>query len=92
MATCPSIAAARLAFCLCFICFISVLFVLVFSGEPKQNQGRGLVDRKLHVVQAPSNYIASRPKAALLFWFFSDFICGVLLFIVLLVIYEYKNK
>ena len=30
-------------------------------------QGRGLVDRKL--VKAPSNFIAGRPKAALLFWF-----------------------
>ena len=38
------------------------------SGEPKQNQGRGLVDLKL--VQAPSNFIAGRPKAALLFRFF----------------------
>ena len=25
----------------------------------------------------PSNFIADRPKAALLFWFFSDFRCGV---------------
>ena len=51
-----------------------------------QNQGRGLVDRKL--VQAPSNFIAGRPKAALLVWFFSDFRCGVPLFIVILVIYQ----
>ena len=35
----------------------------------------------------PSNFIAGRPKAALLFWFFSDFRCGVLLFMVILVIY-----
>ena len=35
----------------------------------------------------PSIYIADRPKAAILFWFFGDFICGVLLLIVLLVIY-----
>ena len=52
--------------------FVRVLFVLLFvlglSSEPKQNQGRGLVDRKQ--VQAPSNFIAGRPKAALLFWFF----------------------
>ena len=40
---------------------------------------------------APSNFIAGRPKAALLFWFFGDFRCGVL-FIVILVIYEYKNR
>ena len=39
-----------------------------------------------------SNYIAGRPKAALLFWFFGDFRCGVLLFMVILVIYKYKNR
>ena len=38
------------------------------SEESRQNKGRGLVDRKL--VEAPSNFIAGRPKAALLFWFF----------------------
>ena len=41
----------------CPLCFSFVLFVLFFlfvvvvSGEPKQKQGRGLVDHKL--VQAP---------------------------------------
>ena len=46
MATCPSIPAARFAFCLSlFVLFL--LFVVVLFGEPKQNQGRGLVDRKL---------------------------------------------
>ena len=87
VATCTSIRAARFAFRLCFIHFV-LLFVVVLSGEPKQNQGRGLVDRKL--VQAPppprSNFIAGRPKAALLFWFFGGFRC-VPLFIVILVIY-----
>ena len=53
-----------------------------------QNQGRGFVDRKL--VKAPSNFIAGRPKAALLFWFFGGFRCGVLLLIVILVIFIYK--
>ena len=37
-----------------------------------------LVDRKL--VEAPGNFIAGRPKAALLFWFYGDFRCGVLFF------------
>ena len=32
-------------------------------------------------------FIAGRPKAALLFWFFGGFRCGVPLFIVMLVIY-----
>ena len=35
-----------------FILFVSVLlFVVVLSGEPKQNKGRGLVDHK--PVQTP---------------------------------------
>ena len=41
---------------------------------------------------AIGNFIASRPKAALLFWFFGGFRCGVPLFIVMRVIYEYKNR
>ena len=45
-----------------------------------------MVDRKL--VQAPSNFIAGRPKAALLFWLFGDFNCGVPLLIVILVIHK----
>ena len=36
--------------------------------------------------------LAGRPKPALQFCFFDDFRCGVLLFIVILVIYKYKNK
>ena len=39
----------------------------------------------------PSNFIAGRPKAALLFRFFGDFRCGVPLVIVILIIYKYKN-
>ena len=49
-----------------------------------------MVDRKL--VEAPSKFTAGRSKAALLFWFFGDFRCGVLLFIVILVIYKYRNR
>ena len=35
---------------------------------------------------------AGRPKAALLLWFFGDFRCGALLFVVIHVIYKYKNR
>ena len=49
-----------------------------------------LVDRKL--VEVPSNFIAGRPKAALLFWFFGDFRYGVPLFIGIIVIYKCKNR
>ena len=53
------------------------------SEGPRRSCGRGLVDRKL--VASPSNFIAGRPRAALLFWLFSDFGCGVPLFVVGLV-------
>ena len=33
-----------------------------------------------------------RPKAAFLFWFFGDFRCGALLFMVIHVIYKDKNR
>ena len=79
--------------CVLFVLFL--LFIVVLSGEPKQKQGRGLVDRKL--VQAPPPplpviFIAGRLKAALLFWFFGDFRCGALLFMVIHIIYKYKNR
>ena len=78
----------------CVLFVLYLLFVVVSSGEPKQNQGRGLVDHRL--VRAPppspSNFIAGRPKAALLFWFFGVFTCGVLLFVVVFVIYMYKYQ
>ena len=50
---------------------------------------RGFFDRK--IVEAPSNFIAGRLKAALLFWFFGGFKCDMLLFIAILVIYKHKN-
>ena len=60
----------------------------------RQNLGRGLVDRKL--VEAPPPppviFIAGRLKAALLFCFFGDYRRGALLFMVIHVIYKYKNR
>ena len=43
-------------------------------------------------IKSPSNFIAGRPKAALLFWFFGDFRCNGSLFIVIRVIYKYRNR
>ena len=60
----------------------------------------GLVERILVEVppftpppppRPPVIFIAGRPKAALLFWFFGDFRCGALLFMVINVIYKYKK-
>ena len=71
-----------------------VFVVTVLSDEPKQNKGRGLDDSKL--VNPPphtqSNFIAGRPKAALIFWFFGGFRIGVPLSIIILVIYKYNNR
>ena len=39
------------------------------------------MDHKL--VEAPSNFIVGRLKAALLFWFFDGFRCGLCIFIIL---------
>ena len=62
----------------------------VFGGDKFCHQS-WLVDRKL--VQAPPVFfIAGRPKAAFLFWFFGDFRCSALLFMVIHVIYKYKNR
>ena len=41
----------------------------------------------------PVIFIAGRPKAALLLWFFGDFRCGALLFVVIhVILYKYKNR
>ena len=72
---------------MCCDAFVSI----VLFDEPRQNQGRGLVDHKL-VKAPPVIFIAGRPKAALLFWFFGDFRCGALLFMVIHFIYKYKNR
>ena len=49
-----------LCFRLYFIRFL-VLFVVVLSVEPKQNQGRGLVDRKL-VERPPAMVLLAVPR------------------------------
>ena len=72
-------------FCSCF--GSDAFVVIVLSDIPKQNEERGLVDRKL--VKAfpltPSNFIAGRPSAALLFWFL------VILDVAFFVIYGYSR-
>ena len=69
-----------------------MLFCNCLSDESRQNQGRGLVDPKLVKAPPPVIFIAGRPKAALLLWFFGDFRCGALLFVVIHVIYKYQNR
>ena len=75
---------------LLFFCLFFIRFVLLFVVEPKQKQGQRLVDHKL--VETSSNFIAGRPMAALLFRFLCDFKCCVSLFIVILVMFKYRNR
>ena len=58
------------------------------------NKGRseGEVGRPQTSLNPPVIFIAGRPKAALLFWFFGDFRCDAFLFMVIHVIYNYKNR
>ena len=58
------------------------------------NQGRsnGEAGRPQTSSSAPVIFIAGRPEAALLFWFLGDFRCGALFFMVIHVIYRYKNR
>ena len=58
--------APRFAFCLCFIRFVLVVHSC-FSGEPTQNLGRGLVDRKLVQVPVPKWLLCFRCGAWLCF-------------------------
>ena len=53
---------------------------------------RARVGRPQTSSSPPVIFIAGRPKAAFLFWFFGDFRCGALLFMVIHVIYKYKNR
>ena len=53
---------------------------------------RKMPARRLHRKLSETDRARARPKAALLFWFFGDFRCGALLFMVIHVIYKYKNK
>ena len=91
VATCPSIPAASFAFCSCFVRFILVLLFVVLSVEPKQNQGRGLVDSKL--VNPPPPVISLLAVSWRLLCFGVLVILDVAcLLMAILVIYEYKNR
>ena len=57
-----------------------------------KTEAKARVGRPQTSSSPPVIFIAGRPKAALLFWFFGDFRCGALLFMVIHVIYKYKNR
>ena len=79
-------------FVLVLQCDVFVVICFLIQGRIK-GEGRSTANySKAAPHPTPSSFIAGRPKAALLFWFFGDFRCGVPLFIVILVIYKYKNR
>ena len=75
-----------IAFCLC-----SSTWLGMSHSEDIQQSGLSVIFG-WSTETSSSNFIAGRPKAVLLFWFFGSFRCGVSLFIVILVIYKYKNR
>ena len=93
VATYPSIPAARFASRLCFIRKVVVVgtcFIWRTKAEARARVGRPQTSSSPHPL--PSNFIAGRRKAALLLWFFGDFRCGVLLFMVILIISVHNSK
>ena len=78
-----------------FVCVLFVLYLLfvdVLSGEPKQTKGEGRPTANSFNAHSPSPVIILLAVPRRLFWFgyFVIFRCGVLLFIVILVIYINK--
>ena len=73
----------------CFIRFVFCCLYLLCLVNQSRNKAR-VGPPQTSPSPPPSNFIAGRPKAALLFGFFSDFRCRVLFFIVNLVTYKYK--
>ena len=67
-----------------------LLFEVILSGEPNRTKGEGW--STADSFKPPSNFIVGRPKAALLFWFFGNFTCSVLLCMVILGIYKYNKN
>ena len=66
---------------------IKKVYPLFKKGKSHYHACIIISDSHLLLVEAPRYFIAGRPKAALLFWFFGGFRCGVPLFIIMLVIY-----
>ena len=89
MATCPSIQLSALLFV--YVLFVLLLFAILILLNQGRTKGEGLSTTNWFK-PAPVIFIAGRHKAALLFWFFGDFRCGALLFMVIYVIYKYKNR
>ena len=62
--------------------------VIVLSDSQGRTKGEGW--STANKFKPPSHFIAGRPKAVLLFWFFVGFRCCVWLFFIILV--RYKNR
>ena len=60
------------------------------DGDVPRSASYGVYISQRKAPPPPIIFIAGRPKAALLFWFFGDFKCGALLFMVIHVRFKYK--
>ena len=61
-----------------------ILGVLIRIASMSRTKGEGW--STANWLRPPTGFVADRPKAALLFWFFGGFGCDVPLFVVVLVI------
>ena len=77
---------------LCCCCCCIVVLRLRLTSKVMSGRSVNLTTLFLSRLRPSVIFIAGRPKAALLFWFFGDFRCGALLFMVIHVIYKYKNR
>ena len=81
VATCPSIQLPALL--LCFVCVVCRCFIWRTKAELRARVGRPQTSSSPPVI-----FIAGRPKAALLSWFFGDLRCGAFLFMAIYVVYK----
>ena len=70
-------------YCSALLLFLSAVLSVVASASLNASVGRPQTSSSPPVI-----FIAGRPKAALLLWFFGDFRCGAMLFVVIHVIYK----
>ena len=66
-------------------------FVVTVLSDQGRTKGEGWLPANSLKLPTPRNFIAVRPRVALMYWFFGDFRYGVSLLIVILVLYKYRN-
>ena len=72
--------------------FPNISTISNYEGNHYRSFKPSVVRSEIESLHSKKTLIAGRPKAALLFWFFSDFRCGLPLFIVIRIIYKNRNR